>query len=817
MIVGGNYTIDFAKVSNIPKFAVGVKVGDSKRKISLTLLENNMPINLNYYNVVVACKKSDGNDIFNTVIKTDAVNGKCEVEITNQMLVLDTDLPCEIVLYGSNGTVATSSNFVIGRISSVRDEKNVVSSSEFTALTNALSQVAKFDSRITEIENKGTTVEVLERVTKEEIDRQIADGTIANLTIADNSITEDKIKNGTITLKSLNSELFMSGTEYLNVKVNTKSNRFRYMVQVDTGGERTKKAYIKVNAKINKGNITNSTYLTVKLYGNNSDNLENESYGVINEYVYDKVIMDSLGTEFSLSHEYEVPTTNSNANNRYIVFCLEFTGLTGLTDYDIDIEVPNIKINDKNCDINKHESYFFDFNTNQVTGDLSTNSPLVRKADVVDILKDNKKFDVLLNSKYKTILDGYFEPKLPSINYNGATTDSMGLFTVLMFDIRQILDTYPGYMTSNVLSISFNANELVNTRSMGTQLFNNNNPNLSTIEGGELIGKIDASVLDGKCSYSRKFENLKEYQYIRLCINAAFVNAKELQSGILSDFEIYLGDIDLTPYLYEINGLPHNSEGYEFILEYENQIPSRSYVDQQISAVNERIDNLNVSSDGTIIGTSSKWKNKKWCAVGDSITEKNFRANKNYHDYIKEDIGCIVENRGISGSGYQASNAIMNRISTCASDSELITVFAGTNDYNHGTVELGNVGDKTESTLCGCIYLTFERLLNRFPTKTIAVFTALPRSNCYPLNEVENDRGYTLGQLAKATKDIAELFGFPVLDLYHASNLHPWITANNTYYFAYQNDGVSAGDGLHPNDKGQKVIANKIKHFINSL
>ena len=74
-----------------------------------------------------------------------------------------------------------------------------------------------------------------------------------------------------------------------------------------------------------------------------------------------------------------------------------------------------------------------------------------------------------------------------------------------------------------------------------------------------------------------------------------------------------------------------------------------------------------------------------------------------------------------------------------------------------------------------------------------------------------------MGQLAKATKDIARLFGFPVLDLYNESNLHPWIKANNTYYFAYQNDGVSNGDGLHPNDKGQRVIADKIKHFINSL
>ena len=48
-------------------------------------------------------------------------------------------------------------------------------------------------SQLDTIANKGTTVEVLEKVTKEEIDRQIKDGTIASLTIADNSIEAKKL------------------------------------------------------------------------------------------------------------------------------------------------------------------------------------------------------------------------------------------------------------------------------------------------------------------------------------------------------------------------------------------------------------------------------------------------------------------------------------------------------------------------------------------------------------------------------------------------------------------------------------------------
>lgn len=53
------------------------------------------------------------------------------------------------------------------------------------------------------IANKGTTIEVLERAIKEEIDIQLADGTIANLTIKDNSITNEKYKEKSITVNKV--------------------------------------------------------------------------------------------------------------------------------------------------------------------------------------------------------------------------------------------------------------------------------------------------------------------------------------------------------------------------------------------------------------------------------------------------------------------------------------------------------------------------------------------------------------------------------------------------------------------------------------
>ena len=66
-----------------------------------------------------------------------------------------------------------------------------------------INDIGAINSQLNTIANKGTTVEVLERVTKEEIDRQLADGTIANLTIKDNSITNEKYKEKSISINKV--------------------------------------------------------------------------------------------------------------------------------------------------------------------------------------------------------------------------------------------------------------------------------------------------------------------------------------------------------------------------------------------------------------------------------------------------------------------------------------------------------------------------------------------------------------------------------------------------------------------------------------
>ena len=64
-------------------------------------------------------------------------------------------------------------------------------------------------------------------------------------------------------------------------------------------------------------------------------------------------------------------------------------------------------------------------------------------------------------------------------------------------------------------------------------------------------------------------------------------------------------------------------------------------------------------------------------------------------------------------------------------------------------------------------------------------------------------------------EQICKLRGYPFLDLYHSSGFRPWVTECNNKYF--KRESFATGDGLHPNDNGHKILANKIENFLIGL
>lgn len=196
---------------------------------------------------------------------------------------------------------------------------------------------------------------------------------------------------------------------------------------------------------------------------------------------------------------------------------------------------------------------------------------------------------------------------------------------------------------------------------------------------------------------------------------------------------------------------------------------------------------------------------KKWLFVGDSITEHNFRATKNYDEYLKDWLNIIPVNVGMSGTGvtypFGGNPSWLDKMVDYPADVDLISVMGALND-RHTT--LGAWGDRGTDTVYGAVWNYFNNLIEKYPNKPIIYITSTPREYSYG-----EDGQYTAW--VDAFIKTAHNFSIPTLDLYRNSGLRPWNATHNAEYFSCSESPT--GDGVHPNDKGQLLIARKIMPF----
>ena len=197
----------------------------------------------------------------------------------------------------------------------------------------------------------------------------------------------------------------------------------------------------------------------------------------------------------------------------------------------------------------------------------------------------------------------------------------------------------------------------------------------------------------------------------------------------------------------------------------------------------------------------------KWNALGDSITQ-GVGTTKSYVDYIVESTGVEVRNYGISGTmissvpvSYGVGMSI--RYADMDDDADIITVFGGTNDYGHGTVEIGSWEDTGSETMYGGTKTLVKGLMSKYPTSKIGFILPIPR---HGLNGSNN-----LGDYVNVIKDVCDRYSIPTLDLYHGSGLMPGKDS------PHQGVLFNGTDNTHPNAAGHKIIATKIQRFLESL
>ena len=201
-------------------------------------------------------------------------------------------------------------------------------------------------------------------------------------------------------------------------------------------------------------------------------------------------------------------------------------------------------------------------------------------------------------------------------------------------------------------------------------------------------------------------------------------------------------------------------------------------------------------------------KGLKWGFIGDSLTEKNSRALKNYIDYIVEETGIIAVNLGVSGTGYkkteEGGTAFYQRVENIDDDFDIITIFGSGNDLS---LTLGNVTDSDTSTVFGCVNETIKRIYAKMPTIKLGIISPTPWVQ-YP-NYTDGNKMQLLNE---GLEKICKRGSIPFLDLYNGSSLRPWDGTFRTLMYSRDD-----GNGVHPDENGHKQIYRKILKFGESL
>lgn len=227
---------------------------------------------------------------------------------------------------------------------------------------------------------------------------------------------------------------------------------------------------------------------------------------------------------------------------------------------------------------------------------------------------------------------------------------------------------------------------------------------------------------------------------------------------------------------------------------------------------------------------------KKISIIGDSITEGTGASpsTNRYASVLCASLGAVENNLGVAGTciADNTTNGMSNqRFVTRATQanlqgSDLIIVFGGTNDFSYDSKAIGDlfveetitpsgrIGNKKKvapsdvDTFAGALHELITTIRGIVPTTPMMFVTPLNRgryTSGRPTSAECNVNGNYLVDFANAIKEICRFYSIPVLDLNACSELD---FSNSAIAAAY------SADSLHPNNKGHKVIADKMQKFI---
>ena len=163
-----------------------------------------------------------------------------------------------------------------------------------------------------------------------------------------------------------------------------------------------------------------------------------------------------------------------------------------------------------------------------------------------------------------------------------------------------------------------------------------------------------------------------------------------------------------------------------------------------------------------------------------------------YPSSLKSLLGAKeVRNYGLSGTTVANDRTVIGsfepmssptRVETWDNNANVNIVLGGVNDFIKN-VELGTIDDEVDTTFYGGYKSLIRQLYKKYPNKKIVIMTPLH----YNLEYTPNSKGYILKDYVNAIREIAEMFGIYLIDLYAICDIN--INTGGKYQI----------DGLHTN------------------
>lgn len=345
------------------------------------------------------------------------------------------------------------------------------------------------------------------------------------------------------------------------------------------------------------------------------------------------------------------------------------------------------------------------------------------------------------------------------------------------------------YIAPYVLAVEEDVSEMKNQICYSDYKRNIFNPNTALLnkQVSPNTGLIVDATVEGTF-YASDFINVKGHSLV-YCIKNDFTT-------MFSNYAFYSDDKTyISGGSGEINGvsIPSNATYIRFTV-WKDIVPSNVMI--ELDGLNSFIKFDDNSRNQEFYLTKMKFKDIIINCIGDSITygflTSSTRMQSPYPTSLKALLSAKdVRNYGLSGTTVANDRTVMGsfepmssptRVSTWDSNANVNIILGGVNDFIKN-VELGTIDDEVDTTFYGGYKSLIKQLYTKYPNAKIVMMTPLH----YSLEYTPNTKGYILKDYVNAIREIAEMYGIYLIDLYAICNIN--INTRGKYQV----------DGLHTN------------------